>query len=130
DPAHFSPVQIAIGLRARGLYGWAPAAVKQTKLNACSVDHLAHDSTERIDLTDQMTLGDAANCRITAHLADRVLVNRNKRGTSADARRYICCLTSGVAGADYNYIEFSVRCSVHLSYLRARTTLSDYKSLK
>jgi hypothetical protein len=82
-------------------------------LDAGSVDNLAHDSAKRIHLADHVAFGDAADCGIAAHLADRVLINRNQRGARADPRRHVCCLASGVAGSDYNHIEFRVLVHCH-----------------
>jgi hypothetical protein len=50
--------------------------VEHPKLNASCVDGSAHQTTQRVDFPHKVSLGNAANCRVAAHLANRVEVGR------------------------------------------------------
>ena len=64
-------VELAVGLSARPAHRRPLAAVEDAELNTGAVDRAAHDTIERIDLADEMTLAKPADRRIARHLADR-----------------------------------------------------------
>src|SRR5262249_13944086 len=106
--AHFAAIHIAIGLGARRLDRGTSTAVEQAKLDARGIDDLPHDSAERIYLSDQVALSDPTDCRIAAHLADRILFDGNQRRSCADVGGYVCSLASGMARADHYHIKFQI----------------------
>jgi hypothetical protein len=66
--SHLIAVLRLIGLAARGLYGRTTAGIQQAELDARAVGYLAHDSAQRIDFADEVSLGYASYCRIAGHL--------------------------------------------------------------
>ena len=69
---HPRAVAPLVGLRARRPHRRTAAAVEQLELDAGRVDRAAHQSAERVDLADQMTLRRAADRRIARHVRDGV----------------------------------------------------------
>ena len=65
-------VLLLVGLRARRPDRRAAAAIEQLELNAGGVDGATHQPAQRINLTNQMTLGGAANRWVTRHVRDGV----------------------------------------------------------
>ena len=61
---------------------------------------------KRVDLLDQMTLADAADGRIAAHLPQRLDVVRQQQGALAHARSRQRGLGAGMAAADHDDAEF------------------------
>jgi hypothetical protein len=61
--------------------------VKQTKLNAGSVDHSAHDAAESVYLSDNMAFSDSPDGWIARHLSDQVEIDRHQGRFCTKARR-------------------------------------------
>ena len=68
---HCAAVQLAVRLSARSAHRRPLAAVQHAELDAGAIDRAAHEAVERIDLADQMALGETADRRVARHLADR-----------------------------------------------------------
>jgi hypothetical protein len=102
--AHLHAIQLFIALGAGAPDSRAARGVEQAKLDSDSVSDLAHDSAERVYFADKMALGDAAHCRIAAHLRNQVEVHGDDRGPEAHARGGHGCLAAGVPGAHDNDI--------------------------
>ena len=68
-------VELLVRLGARRVHGRALGAVEHAELDAGGVDDLAHLAAEGVDLADDLPLGDAADGRVAAHLADGVGVH-------------------------------------------------------
>src|SRR6266404_6817465 len=62
--AHFYAVESSIGLRARCPHCRAPRSVEQPELDSSAINNSAHDATQSINLTYEMTLANPANRRI------------------------------------------------------------------
>jgi hypothetical protein len=105
DLAHLHAVEGLVALRARGPDGWAARGVEQAELNAAGVGDLAHDSAQRVDLADEVSLGDAADGGVAAHLRDEVEVQGEEGRAQPHARGGHGRLAPGVPGADYHHIE-------------------------
>src|SRR5271170_3541254 len=80
---HRAAIELAVGLGARSLDGWALAAVQDAKLDAGLVGRAGHHAVERVDLAHQMTLAEAANRRVAGHFADRGDAMGHERGRGA-----------------------------------------------
>ena len=78
------PVQLAIGLRARGAHRRTLAGIERAELDAGRVGGPRHHAAQRIDLAHQVALADAADGRIAAHAARR---SRCSGSAAACARR-------------------------------------------
>jgi hypothetical protein len=70
--AHLHAILLLVALRAGRPDGGASRSIEQAELDADGVRDLAHDSAERVDLANEMTLGDAADGRVAGHLRDEV----------------------------------------------------------
>ncbi len=94
------PILFLVALRARRPHRRPAAGIQQPKLDADGVRDLAHHAAQRVDLANQMALGDSADRRIARHLRDQVQIHRDHRRlqaqTGARARRF----AAGVSGAD------------------------------
>ena len=65
----------------------------------------ADNSIQRIDLTDEVSLPQAANSRIAAHCADLGQVKAHQRSACTHARRGTGGLDAGMAAADNDDFE-------------------------
>jgi hypothetical protein len=107
QPPHRAPIQPAVALRTRRPDGWSLAAVEHPELERRLISCAPHDTAKRIDLTDDCPLRDAANGRITRHLADRFQCARDERYASTDTGRGYGGLGASVAAANDDDVEFS-----------------------
>ena len=103
--AHLDAVEGLVALRARRPDGRPARCVEQAELDAAGVGDLAHDATQRVHLADEVSLGDASDGGVAAHLGDQVEVEGEERGAQAHARGGHRCLAAGVARANHNDIE-------------------------
>ena len=108
-------VELAVGLRPSGAYRRPLAGIQGAQLDACLVRRDRHRAAERIDLLDQMTLADAADRRIAAHLPEGLDVVREQERAAAHARGRERRLGAGVAAADHDHVEFAVESHRHES---------------
>ncbi len=69
---HAFAIALAVGLAARGAHRGSLAQVQAPKLYAGLVGGLGHLAAERVDLAHEVPLGQPADGRIAAHLADGV----------------------------------------------------------
>ena len=67
---HPRGVKFSVGLGARSANRRTLAAIEHAKLDAAGVGDPAHQTVQRIDLTDQMTLAETADRGIAGHRAD------------------------------------------------------------
>ena len=102
--AHPLAVPRLVRLGARRPHRRPAAAIEQLELYAGSVDCAAHQSAQRIDLSDQMSLRRAADRRIARHVRDGFSSERAQSDAAAELRRRPRGLDAGVAGADDNHI--------------------------
>ncbi len=71
DRLHGLAVELAVGLGAGAAHGRALGAVEHAELDSGAVDGATHHAVQRIDLADQVALGQPADRRVARHLADR-----------------------------------------------------------
>ena len=90
---------------ARGDHTAGPRRVEQTELDADGIGYFAHDAAERIDLADQVALGDAADGRVAGHLGDEVQIHGDHGGAAAHAGGGAGGFAPGVSGADDDDVE-------------------------
>ena len=102
---HGPPVQLAVGLGARSLYGRPLGAVEQAELDAGGVGNAAHQAVEGIDLAHQVALAEPANSGIARHLADGGEGVRDKCRTRAHAGSRGRRLTAGMAAAHNDHVK-------------------------
>ena len=109
DSPDFLAVQHAIGLCTRRAHGRPLAGIQGPELDAGAVDCFRHRPTERIDLTGQVSLTDAANRRVAAHLSQRGDVLRQQQRPRTGTRGGKACFRTGVAATDNDDVESIIR---------------------
>ena len=72
------------------------------------IDCARHDAAECIDLARQVSLANAADGRVAAHLADRLEILRQQQRARAHARGRRRGLRARVAAADDDDVEFLI----------------------
>jgi hypothetical protein len=117
--AHRGLVEDAIRLRSGGAHGRPLAAVEDAEMDAGTIGRARHQTTQGVDLLDQMTLADAADGRIAAHLADGLDIVRQQQGAGAEARRRKRGLGTGMAAADDDHVILPF-CQHRSIYLRGK----------
>src|ERR1035437_6094868 len=73
--AHPVAIQPLVHLSARRPHRRTARRIQQAELDADRIRHFAHDAAQRVDFTHQVTLGDAADGRVAAHLGNQVQVH-------------------------------------------------------
>ena len=64
-----------------------------------------HQPVQRVNLPNQMTLAESADCRIAGHRADSRKAMGDQRRAGAEARRCGRSLAAGVAASDHDDVE-------------------------
>ena len=98
-------VERTVGLRARRANGRTFARIERAELDAGPVDGTRHRATQRIDLTDEVALADAADRRVAAHLAQRLDALRDEQRARAASRRGERGFGAGMAATDHDHVE-------------------------
>jgi hypothetical protein len=88
------------------MHGRAFAGVDHPELYTRCVDDFAHLTTQRIDLSNQLSLCQPADGWITTHIRNSIEVHGKQGGICSHAGRSQGCFTSCVPRADNNYIKF------------------------
>ena len=101
---HPLAVAALVRLRARRPHRRTSAPVEHLELNAGRIDGAAHQSAERVYLSDQMTFSGSADGRIAGHQRRRVSVSVHSPTVQPSRAAAHAASTPGVAGADHNYI--------------------------
>ena len=83
---HGLPVELAVDLSPWASHRRAFGAIEQAELDAGLVGQPAHQAVEGVDLANQVTLAQAADGRVAAHLADRLELVRQQQGARAEPR--------------------------------------------
>ena len=99
-------VQSTVGLCTGGTHGSTLGRVKDAKLDAGFVRSLSHRPAQCIHLLDQMPLAYAPDGRVAGHQPQRINVVREQQRSATHARGSQRGLGSGMAAANYDYIEF------------------------
>mgnify|MGYP007095241539 CR=1 FL=1 len=76
---HGLAIELAIRLGPRAMHGRPLGAVEQPELDASRICDSPHQAIERIDLPDQVTLTQPADCRVAGHLSDGGELVRDQR---------------------------------------------------
>lgn len=96
---HGFSVQFLIALHAKSPDGRTLAGVDHLELNAGAIGIPAHFTAKRIDLFDEMALGDSTNGRIAGHLRDLARIHGEQHRSRAHTSRSERRLTSGMTPA-------------------------------
>src|SRR5690606_19389696 len=93
---HGKLVELAVGLCPWSAHGSALAAIEQPELDAGGICHPSHQAIQRVDLTYQMPLAQAADRRIARHGADGCSLQRDESRACAIARGCAGRLATGM----------------------------------
>jgi hypothetical protein len=94
-----------ICLRSRRAHGCTFRCIQGTKLDARQVDRASHRATKRVDFLRQVTLADAANCRVAAHLPKRLEAVGHEQRTGTRARGSQGGFRTGVPAANHDDVK-------------------------
>ena len=100
---------VSSGSGARRPDGGALGRVERAELDAGTIDGARHRAAERVDLTSQVALADAADRRVAAHLPERRLLVGNEQSTGTRARGGKTCLRACMAATYHDDVEFRFR---------------------
>jgi len=78
--------------------------VQHPELDSGGVGVDAHLAAQRIDLADDLSLGQAADGGVAGHLTDGVEVHRQQQRLATHTCRSQGRLDPGMAGADHNHV--------------------------
>ena len=104
------PVQLPVRLRTGGADGRALARIQGAELDAGPVDRSRHGAAQSVNFPRQVSLADAADGRIAAHLAERSDVLGDEKGAGARARGSERRFRAGVSTAYDDDIKARVGC--------------------
>ncbi len=90
-------------------------AVQKTELDTGFVGQPAHQSIERIDLADEMTLAKPADCGVAGHLAQSIKPMGDQSHAGSDPCRGCGSFATGMAPADHDDVETAA--TLHAGYL-------------
>src|SRR3990170_4944265 len=103
--SHPPAVDLLVGLRPRRPDRGTAASVEQLELNARRVDRSSHQSTKRVNLADEMSLGCSPNGGVAWHVGDRAGRERAQSHSRTETCGCISGLASGVTGPNDNDVE-------------------------
>ncbi len=83
---HGELVKFLVGLGAGRVHGRALGAIEHAKLDSRCIDDFAHLAAEGVNFPNDLSLGDAADGRVAAHLRHRVGIHGKQGGTQPQPR--------------------------------------------
>jgi len=101
----FTGIAILVGLRPGPVHRRAARGVQHAELDAGRVDRPAHDPAERVDLADDLALGEPADRGVAGHRADFGGVHGDQRDGSAHPGRRPRGFGPGVPASDHDDVE-------------------------
>ena len=97
--------QLPIRLNARPPYRAPLGPVQHAIVYRCGVGSTGDYAVERVDFADEMPLPQPPDCRIAAHGADLLEIERHQSRTRAHSGGCAGRFDPGMAAADYKNIE-------------------------
>src|SRR4029450_1748157 len=82
---HLAPVERSISLGARRLHCRSTASIEHPELDAGLIDDPSHKTAQRVDLADEMALGNSTDRWIARHLSDQVEAQRDQGSSGSDS---------------------------------------------
>jgi hypothetical protein len=98
-------VELAIGLHARCADRRTLARIQRARLDCGRVRGARHQAAERIDLLDEVSLANAADGRIAAHLTQRLDGLGKQQCARAHARSRKRRFSARMPAADHDYVK-------------------------
>ena len=102
---HGVAVKLSVDLGAGAPDSRTLGPVEHSELDTGLVCQPSHEAVQRIDLSHEVTLAEAANCRITAHLSDGCALVCDQSGACARPRRGRGRFAAGMTAAYHYHIK-------------------------
>src|SRR5207249_113431 len=102
---HLEPIKRSICLRPRRTHGGPARSIQKAKLYTGAIDDAAHNSSECVNLADQMTFSDSADGGIAGHLPYKIQVKSEKRRSGSDPGRGRSGFASRMTATYYDHIK-------------------------
>src|SRR6266545_2033571 len=106
---HLMAIEGAIGLRPWRLDGGAATAVEHSELDAGLIYHPSHQTSERVDLADQVAFCNSSDGRVARHLGDQVETECDDGSLRAYYGGGVRRFASGVSRSDHHHVELFVK---------------------
>src|SRR5436190_18046463 len=104
NPLQPKLIRLLVALGSRGPNGRTLLCIEHSELEPRHVGGLAHLATHRVDLSSEVSLGQAADRRIARHLADCVCIYCKQQRLTAHACGSQGGLDSRMAGTEYDHV--------------------------
>jgi hypothetical protein len=101
---HFELIGFFVSLSTRAVHGSTLAGVEHAKVDARMINDAPHFAAERVNFANDLSLGDATDRRITAHLSDGIAVHREQRSAGAHASSRKSRFNAGVTSANHDNV--------------------------
>ncbi len=98
-------LELSVRLRSGGSDGGPLARVECSELDAGSVDAPRHTATQGVYLSNEVTLADAPEGGVAAHLPQGLDALGQQQGAATDPSCGERCFGTGMAAADHDHIE-------------------------
>ncbi len=105
---HCIAIQIPIGLCAWSLYCRPLATIEQAKLNPSRIRNAPHETVERVDFANQMTLSQTADCGVAGHHTNIVLRQGNQCRIRSQSGRCMRGIRTGMTAPDDQHVELAM----------------------
>ena len=96
----------AIGLTARTPHRRTLRTVEHAELDRAAIGDDTHHASQRVNLANNLSLGNAADSRIARHLGNLIHIHRDQTSAHTKTGRSMCSLTTGVSAANHKDIIF------------------------
>jgi hypothetical protein len=105
SPLDLLTIDAHVALAPRRAHCWSLAHVEAPILDRRSIGDSSHESAERVDLSDELTLSKPADCRIATHVADCVDVLSHEQRARSQTGEGVGGFGSGMSAADDYGVE-------------------------
>ncbi len=106
QPLHAELISLLVALRSRGSGAGTFACIEHAPLDGSGISIECHGSAKGVDLSDHVSLGEATDGGVAAHLADGVEILRKHGNLTSHARSSKGGLDACVPGPDHENIVF------------------------
>jgi hypothetical protein len=117
--AHERLVELAVRLHASRAHRGTLAGVQGARLDCGGIGRARHHAPERIDLLDQVTLADATDGRVAAHLPQRLDGLREQQRARSHAGSRQRGFGAGMPATHHDYVKIARRC--HLNHAGSKS---------
>ena len=106
----------AIALCTRTPHGWSLAPIKHTELDRRAICHTAHPSTQGVDLTNDLPLGNAPHSGVATHLSHVIHVAGDEQCPGTQSSRRSCRFAASMTRTHHDHVVIKLHLTCN-SYL-------------